>query len=291
LINLLKGVPKSHIYRIIRGGEVRVNKKRAKPGQRLVEGDNIRIPPIKLQPRVDAEPSLSSRQESQLTDNILHEDAKFILLNKPSGMAVHGGSGLSFGVIEAMRALKGEQQSLELVHRLDKETSGCLLIAKKHSFLRAMHVLLREKRITKVYWALLDGAWQGNKHQVVDVPLQRSVMCSGERMVQVSSEGKQAKTHFKLLENYRDCCLVEARPVTGRTHQIRVHAKHLGHAIIGDKKYGDPDVNKNMRQRGCKRLFLHAHSLRFRLPDQAEQYFTAELEPTLQTFLTQLEGI
>lgn len=235
----LKGVPKSLIYRIIRKGEVRVNKKRIKPDYKLQPGDIVRIPPVK----VSAEnplPSPKLNAIAQLESRIVYEDDALLILNKPSGIAVHGGSGLSFGAIEGLRALRPDARFLELVHRLDKATSGCLLIAKKRSMLRALHEQLRNKTMNKQYLALVKGSWD-KKDRSVKEPLLKD---SQNSVVKVSALGKQAETRFKIMQRYHGATLVEASPVTGRTHQIRVHCACKGHNIAGDDRYGAPEFSK-----------------------------------------------
>lgn len=294
LFKKLKGVPKPLIYKIIRGGEVRVNKKRAKPLSRVEEGDAIRVPPIRTRdPKEEVTPETRLRQQTQwawLEQHILHEEDAYLILNKPSGLAVHGGSGVSLGVVEMLQRLRPKCQTLELGHRLDKETSGCLLVAKKRSFLRLFHQLLREKKVVKEYNALLVGTWQGKKVCEINLPLLKNVAQSGERIVKVSDEGKEAKTYFELIKNFKEACWVKALPVTGRTHQIRVHALHMGHPIVGDEKYGQYEVNKTMRALGCSRLYLHAQSLKFTLPeDRGTCYFEAPLDEKMQDVIKKLE--
>jgi 23S rRNA pseudouridine955/2504/2580 synthase len=284
----LKGVPKSLIYRILRKGEVRVNKKRIKPDYKLVSGDIVRIPPVRIENRDTSPVSTKLNSVSSLEQCILHEDNHIIVLNKPSGMAVHGGSGLSFGVIEALRALRPNLTFLELVHRLDRETSGCLLIAKKRSALRHIHQQLREKNMQKKYLALVKGRWN-KRNLVVSAPLVRNVLQSGERKVFVSDEGKSAKTRFAVIEQHAHSTLVEAAPTTGRTHQIRVHCLHAGHPIAGDDKYGDKSFNESIHNMGIDRLFLHAHSLQFSHPENdVSASYTAPLEHKLNRSLRRL---
>jgi 23S rRNA pseudouridine955/2504/2580 synthase len=260
LLRYLKGVPKSLVYKIIRRGEVRVNKKRVKPEYKLQINDLLRIPPVKV-----AEPSAPSKISDDLKNKlikaIVHQDEDFIVINKPSGMAVHGGSGLSFGLIEGMR-LALELPNLELVHRLDRETSGCLLIAKKRQALVKAHQALRDKQVRKRYLAVLTDSWCGEKQKTVTVPLLKNTLQGGERIVEVSPEGKAAKTMFQLVENAENCCLVRAYPVTGRTHQIRVHAQYLGLPIMGDPKYKPRDKGKKHHIK-VSRLLLHAEQLSF----------------------------
>lgn len=264
LLRHLKGVPKTLIYRILRKGEVRVNKGRIKPDYRVQAGDEIRIPPIRRSQDEKRPPS--SRSVTTLSNRILYEDERIIVINKPTGMAVHGGSGVSHGVIEAMRHWRQDLHFLELVHRLDRETSGCLILAKKRSALRQLHELLREGQVEKRYLALLKGAWsQGT--QRIEIALRKNVLRSGERMVNVSEEGKTAISTFRPLSVGKMASLMEIHIETGRTHQIRVHAAHLGHPIAGDDKYGDKEFNQEMRELGLSRLFLHARSLAFTLAE------------------------
>ena len=256
----LKGVPKTLIYRILRKGEVRVNKGRIKPEYKLQAGDLVRVPPLRLAERDESAPLAQGLLE-RLEAAIVHEDKALILLNKPAGIAVHGGSGLSYGVIEALRQLRPEARDLELVHRLDRDTSGLLMIAKKRSMLRHLHEALRGDGVDKRYLALVRGCWPSARKQV-SAPLQKNTLRSGERMVEVDEEGREALTLFRVLRRFGDfATLVEAKPVTGRTHQIRVHARHAGHPIAGDAKYGDEEFTREIRALGGKRLFLHAYSL------------------------------
>lgn len=262
----LKGVPKTLIYRILRKGEVRVNKGRVKPEYKLQAGDIVRVPPLRLAERDEPEPLAQGLLE-RLEAAIVYEDKALIVLNKPAGIAVHGGSGLNYGVIEAFRQLRPDAKDLELVHRLDRDTSGLLMIAKKRSMLRHLHEQLRGDGVDKRYMALVRGHWATAKKQV-NAPLQKSNLRSGERMVEVDGEGKEALTLFRVLRRFGDfATLVEAKPVTGRTHQIRVHAKHAGHSIAGDSKYGDDEFTREIRELGGKRLFLHAYELHVPLPD------------------------
>ncbi|MEI6897240.1 MAG: 23S rRNA pseudouridine(955/2504/2580) synthase RluC [Psychromonas sp.] len=262
----LKGVPKSMIYRIVRKGEVRVNKKRIKPDYKLQEGDIVRIPPV----RVAAEnplPSPKLNAIAQLEARIIYEDDALLILNKPSGLAVHGGSGLDFGAIEGLRALRPQARFLELAHRLDKATSGCLLIAKKRSMLRALHEQLRHKTMNKQYLALVKGKWD-KKDRAVKEPLLKD---SQNSVVKVSIEGKASETRFKIMQRYQGATLVEASPVTGRTHQIRVHTACKGHNIAGDDRYGDKTFSAEMKKLGLNRLFLHAAHITFFHPVLAEK--------------------
>lgn len=270
LLARLKGVPKSMIYRIIRKGEVRVNKGRIKPEYKLNAGDSIRIPPVRVSEKEEIAVSPKLDKVSALASCILYEDDHLMLINKPSGTAVHGGSGLSFGVIEGLRALRPEARFLELVHRLDRDTSGVLLIAKKRSALRALHEQLRLKQMQKDYLALVRGQWQSHT-KVVQAPLLKNILQSGERVVKVSNEGKPSETRFKIEERFEFATLVKASPVTGRTHQIRVHTLHAGHPIAFDDRYGDRDFDSQLVGTKLNRLFLHASSLTFTHPSTGEQ--------------------
>ena len=289
LLTQLKGVPKSRIYRILRTGEVRVNSGRIKPTYRIKAGDAIRIPPIRVsEEAAPARPG--DRVLERVNASILFEDKGLLVVNKPSGLAVHGGSGLSYGLIEALRALRPEAPFLELGHRLDRDTSGCIVIAKKRSVLRAFHELLREGGSDKRYLALLKGCWRGGERRV-EAPLLKNVTQSGERMVKVSPEGKPALTIFRPLTVFKDATLVEAELITGRTHQVRVHAAHIGHPIAGDDKYGDETFNKRMAEVGLKRLFLHASALNFTLPESGQVVsVSAPLGDELRSVLDRLEA-
>ncbi len=265
----LKGVPKTLIYRILRKGEVRVNKGRIKPDYKLQAGDVVRVPPLRMSEPDEPAPLAQGLLE-RLEAAIVYEDKGLIVLNKPAGIAVHGGSGLSYGVIEAFRQLRPDAKELELVHRLDRDTSGLLMIAKKRSMLRHLHEALRGDGVDKRYLALVRGSWPTSKKRV-SAPLLKNTLRSGERMVEVSEEGKEALTLFRVVRRFGEfATLVEASPITGRTHQIRVHARHAGHSIAGDPKYGDEAFDREIRDLGGKRLFLHAHSLRLTLPDGTE---------------------
>jgi len=284
LITRLKGVPKTRIYRIIRKGEVRVNKGRIDNKYRLKEGDSVRIPPVRVAVRENKVELLPTLKHS-LEYGILYEDDVLIVLNKPSGFAVHGGSGISSGVIEALRMLRPDARFLELAHRLDKDTSGCLLVAKKRSTLKGLHDLFRNNEVKKTYLALLAGQWN-RKKLLVTAPLLRNTGKGGERYVKVSQAGKFAETSFRRIHKYKDLTLVEASPKTGRTHQIRVHAAWLGHPIVGDSRYGDDELNRKLKRRGYKRLFLHAKQLEFIHPVTGETMsFEASLAPELENQL------
>ncbi|MDP0587896.1 MAG: 23S rRNA pseudouridine(955/2504/2580) synthase RluC [Candidatus Endonucleobacter bathymodioli] len=286
LCRTLKGVPKTRIYRIIRKGEVRVNKKRVAPGYRLQDGDFLRIPPVRVAEETEKTYMPVSVSEL-LAKSLLYEDAGLLIINKPSGLAVHGGSGISCGIIEAFRQMRPKEKGLELVHRLDRETSGCLMIAKKRSVLRHIHGQLQNNEVKKVYHTLVVGCWPLKRH-IVNAPLRKNTLCSGERIVRVDVNGKASKTCYRVLERFSGVTLVEASPLTGRTHQIRVHCLEAGHAIIGDAKYGNDKDNQRYRQQGVKRLFLHAASLTLTLPTGVVVTVEAPLPNDLGGFLQKM---
>lgn len=269
LLTKFKGVPKGMIYRIVRKGEVRVNKGRIKPEYKLAEGDVVRVPPLCVSERDTVLISAKLDKVAALAGCILFEDDYLLALNKPSGIAVHGGSGLSFGVIEGLRALRPDARFLELVHRLDRDTSGVLLVAKRRSALRSLHEQLRLKSMQKDYMALVRGQWPLHC-KIIKAPLLKNIMQSGERIVKVNEEGKHAETHFKVEERFEHATLIKASPITGRTHQIRVHTLHVGHPIAFDDRYGDCKFDKSLTVTGLNRLFLHAAALRFEHPVSGE---------------------
>jgi len=288
LLSILKRVPRTHIYRILRKGEVRVNKGRIKPDYKIKAGDVVRVPPVRIASAKEI-PAASKQLLTLLEASVLYEDKALLIVNKPSGIAVHGGSGISLGLIEALRQMRPQEKFLELVHRLDRETSGCIMIAKKRSMLRYLHDLLRDgHQIQKFYHALVAGKWPERRTQV-NAPLRKNELEGGERIVRVDQTGKESLTHFKVLKHYKDCSLVEAKPFTGRTHQIRVHAQHVGHGLIGDDKYGNDDLSKLMKAKGVNRLFLHAAALEFRLPETHKLLrVEAPLDKRLQDALQQI---
>lgn len=291
LLRTLKGVPKSYIYRIVRKGEVRINKSRARPDYRLQAGDVVRVPPVRTATRTGTPPNPTLA--TALKGRILYEDDDLLVVDKPSGMAVHGGSGIVLGVIEALRALRPEARFLELVHRLDRDTSGCLIVAKKRSVLRTLHALLRTPGagIEKHYLALLKGPWRGGARKV-NAPLQKHVLRSGERMVEVTETGKPSVSVFTPKAMYAGAVLVDIRLVTGRTHQARVHAASLGTPIAGDEKYGDREFNRSLRKLGLKRLFLHAASVSFPHPrDGRKLTVEAPLPPELVELSEHLQQV
>ncbi len=259
LMARLRNLPRSRLYRILRKGEVRVNKARVKQSYRLIEGDVVRIPPVKISPK-PVLPGVSRQFERLLSDSILFEDDQLLVINKPAGLAVHGGSGLSLGLIEALRQIRSECKFLELVHRLDRDTSGCLVVAKKRSTLLACHAALRDKQAQKTYMALTTGRWPTGL-DVINAPLRKNVLQSGERIVVAAADGKPSETRFQVVQAFADFSLVKAMPITGRTHQIRVHAKVAGHPLCGDPKYGRQETNQVLAGRGYKGLFLHATAI------------------------------
>jgi 23S rRNA pseudouridine955/2504/2580 synthase len=288
LVRELKGVPRTRLYRALRKGEIRVNKGRVRADYRLVAGDQVRIPPLR-QPLPTEPPTVPRYWSEQLRQRVVHEDGDLLVIDKPSGLAVHGGSGLSFGLIECLRQMYPESRYLELVHRLDRDTSGLILIARRPAVLRELHRQLREDKVDKRYLALVAGSWPRNR-RVVDAPLEKNVLQSGERIVRVSREGKRAITEFAVVERLQGATLVEAKPVTGRTHQIRVHARHTGFPLCGDQKYSDDRTENLSRQVGLKRLFLHAHRLDFALPGTGRLALQADLDRELENILDKLRN-
>ena len=285
LIRICKGVPRSHIYRILRTGEVRVNSRRVDATYRLAAGDQLRIPPIRVAER-SSTPSVA--QAARIDIPVLHEDSALIVVDKPSGVAVHGGSGVSLGVIEALRLQRPAEQSLELVHRLDRETSGLLLIAKSRTALRRLHQALRDGQFDKRYLALAHGRWKGGE-RTVGHALRKYVSANGERRVSVDPQGQEARTVFSLVEARAGWSLMSARLLTGRTHQIRVHLAHLGMPIAGDDKYGDFALNRELARQGLKRMFLHAAELSFPHPLTGDTVqFQAPLPEVLRSFFNSL---
>ncbi len=289
LLRELRGVPKSRIYNLLRRGEVRVNKGRVKAEYRLQSGDVVRIPPVRTasleQPLLSSVPQALAQR---LTQAIAFEDDGLLVIDKPAGLAVHGGSGVSLGLIEALRLLRPDAKFMELVHRLDRDTSGLIMVAKKRSALLALHTQLRGDGIDKCYLALAAGQWPSQRRRI-EAPLEKNTLRSGERVVRVTVEGKQALTEFKVVERFKSATLMEARPITGRTHQIRVHAQYASHPLACDDKYGDREADLRFREQGLKRLFLHAYQLT--LPWQGESLrLTAQLAPELSQFLTLLRN-
>ncbi|ARP75748.1 MULTISPECIES: RluA family pseudouridine synthase [Bordetella] len=283
LLRLCKGVPKSHIYKAIRGGEVRVNKGRISAEYRLVEGDVVRVPPLRLPDPGAARPVPGAEFP------VVHEDDALLVIDKPAGVAVHGGSGVSFGVIEQLRAARPQARFLELVHRLDRETSGLLMVAKKRSALLALHAMLREGKGDKHYLALVEGDWV-NDRQHIRLPLTKWTTQSGERRVRVDQAGQAAHTIVTLRKRFGGYSLVDAELRTGRTHQIRVHLASSGFPIVGDDKYGTDETRAAFARRGFGRMFLHAHQLTLPHPLTGETLrLTADLPPACLKLLKQLE--
>jgi 23S rRNA pseudouridine955/2504/2580 synthase len=282
----LPGVPRSRLYRILRRGEVRVNSGRVSAEYRLQSGDEVRIPPARVREGVAAAPAAAAR----MADAIIYEDKQLLVINKPSGLAVHGGSGVSHGVIELLRELRPDLRDLSLAHRLDRETSGSLVLAKRRSALRLLHEHFREGRVDKNYLALVCGDWQSGDY-LIDAPLLVKHRQGGERHVIVDAEGKQAQTQIRLSRTFGKYSLLQCQPRTGRTHQIRVHAKHAGHPLAGDERYGDAEANRKLKKLGLRRMFLHAQSISF--PDKSgnDLHFTAPLPPNLAQFLDKLPGL
>jgi 23S rRNA pseudouridine955/2504/2580 synthase len=284
LMTILKGVPKSMIYRLLRTGQVRVNGKRAKPDTRLSLGDMLRIPPVRVAERT-AEQAASQGAIAAAADAVIFEDKHFLVIDKPTGMASHGGSGVSHGAIELLRQARPKEH-LELVHRLDRDTSGVLVFAKTRAGLTGLQAAIRANEVTKQYLCLMVGHPRKARFDV-NAPLQKSILQGGERMVRVSEGGKPSLTFFREVEQFPGSRLMQATLGTGRTHQIRVHAAHIGHPLAGDTKYGDKEANKRFRERGLNRLFLHASNMSFEL-DGRSYGFSAPLPEELKNFLDTL---
>ncbi|MCW4151686.1 RluA family pseudouridine synthase [Halomonas sp. 18H] len=286
LMTRLKGAPRSLVYRIVRKGEVRVNKKRVKADSRLCVGDVVRIPPLKLAPR-EAVREVSDNLRNLLAGSVLLEGRDWMVINKPSGLAVHGGSGVKIGLIEALRQVREDLDFLELVHRLDRDTSGCLLLAKSREALLTLNTSLKQHQMSKQYLALVAGRWPVRR-DFVSARLDRFDAGNGERRVRVDANGKVARTRFAVREAFAGATLMEAEPVTGRTHQIRVHAAHAAHPLLGDDKYGSRQGQHLARQWGLSRLFLHASSLTFAEPTSGKPVkIRAPLDDTLEAVLHQ----
>ncbi len=277
LLGQLKGVPRSHVYQLIRSGQVRVNSGRVRAGYRLKLGDRVRVPPVSR--RAAARPKIPERGLQWLEDRILAEDSRLLVLDKPPGMAVHAGTGIDFGCIEALRSLRPGLRTLDLVHRLDRGTSGCLLVAKRRSALRRLHRLLRDGGMNKRYLTLLRGSWQHGRVDV-DAPLLTQRQRNGESFVSVSESGKLARSQFRVIESYGALAtLMEVSIATGRTHQIRVHADYMGHPVAGDERYGDLEFNAKLLKLGLRRIFLHAHAVDFFWPDSDEEFMISSPLP------------
>lgn len=284
LCGRLKGVPKSHVYKIIRSGEVRINKGRAKASTRINEDDIVRIPPVR-QKSASETAVIPDNALDRLRKSVLFEDEAIIVINKASGLAVHGGSGISLGLIEVARQVWPKESKLELVHRLDRETSGCLILARNRKALLSMQKQLQNHQITKEYTALAVGKWPSHI-RTIDAPLKRNELKSGDRIVRVAEDGKSAETNFRIIQHYKLGSLLRIGLITGRTHQIRVHTQLTGHPLAGDDKYGNFDANKELRKLGLKRLFLHSSYLKFRHPISNEWIeVEAPLSPELEKVL------
>ncbi|MFP4682734.1 MAG: RluA family pseudouridine synthase [Ectothiorhodospira sp.] len=291
LLRHLKGVPRSRVYRLLRKGEVRVNKRRSKPDYRLAQGDQVRLPPVaRGEPRSLEGQPLPEGLAQTLAGAVLLEDEDLLVLNKPAGLPVHGGSGVAVGVIEALRRLRPDAPFLELAHRLDRETSGCLVLARNRPALQTFHDCLRQGEVDKTYLALVGGQWQGGARRVNE-GLARDVRRGEMRLVRVDEQGREADSLFTPLAHYDGGTWMEVKIGTGRTHQIRVHAAHEGHPVAGDRHYGDFAFNRRMRRLGLRRLFLHARSLSFTLPSSGRTYdVDAPLDPDLARVLERLGG-
>lgn len=290
LLGQFRGVPRSFVYRILRRGEVRVGGRRIRPDYRLQAGDELRLPPVKIDQAPAFEPSKNLDLVSRLCQAVIYETAEMLVVNKPAGIAVHGGSGVDYGVIEALRSGRDDLRYLELVHRLDRDTSGCLMIAKKRSALRCLHEQLRLKTVRKHYQALVHGVWPRSLASV-DQPLLKNVLKSGERMVRVDAAGKPSSTGFQVLESFDGFTLVRASPRTGRTHQIRVHAAFSGHPIVLDGKYGRRDLDEKFADLLPDRMFLHAFSIEFSDPAGGKTVTVeAPLDERLQASLDRLRN-
>jgi 23S rRNA pseudouridine955/2504/2580 synthase len=292
LARLLPGVPHTRLFRLLRRGEVRVNGKRVSGETRITAGDVLRVPPVRLEPppaiAPEAAPRVSNALIGKLNAAVLYEDERLLVIDKPAGVAVHGGSGVSAGVIEALRAARPEEP-LELVHRLDRDTSGCLMIARRRSTLRSMHAMLREDAFDKRYLVLVRGKWELGK-KLIDAPLRTDLRVGGERTVKVAPDGKASATEFRVVQFFGQLAtLLEAKLLSGRTHQIRVHAAYAGHVVAGDEKYGDEEFNEQLRAFGLRRLFLHAHSVGFEDPERhVAMSISAPLPDALRSVLDAL---
>ena len=291
LIKILKGVPKSHIYKLLRTGQIRVNKKRVKTEYKLCKGDELRIPPVDYKEKTTPKNlKIDNRTKKSITKNILYEDDDLFVINKPSGLAVHGGSGLSFGVIELLREIYPNEKFLELIHRLDKETSGVLLVAKKRAALVEIQKQIREKRIHKKYQVCVYGLWK-DKQKTVDLMLLKTSNQDGQKVIVVDKKkeeqnSKASKSVFFLKKQFRNFSLLDVKLITGRTHQIRVHLAHLGFPVLGDQRYGNFKINKELEKVGFKRMFLHACEYGFIHPRSKEKLFiSAPLPEELISFI------
>ena len=288
LLKILKGVPKSHIYKLLRSGQVRVNKKRIKTDFKLTLNDSVRIPPVSFKDNIQI--NKNYRNQNQLDINIIYEDEALLVINKSSGMAVHGGSGVSFGVIELIRSRRPDAKFLELIHRIDKDTSGILLIAKKRTALVDIHKQIREKKVHKKYVVAVNGEWK-EKQKILELKLFKTMEKDGQkvRVIKSTKENilvKNSKSVFFLKKNFGNFSLLDVKLITGRTHQIRVQLSHIGFPILGDKKYGDFNLNKNLKKTGLKSMFLHASEFAFIHPITKKKIiFKAKLPNYLESFI------
>jgi 23S rRNA pseudouridine955/2504/2580 synthase len=287
LLRVLKGVPRSHVYRLLRRGEVRINGRRAKAERRLAQGDVVRLPPVRMAAE-EGPKQVPATLRAAVRAAIVYEDERILALDKPAGLAAHGGSGLAFGAIETLRADRPGAE-LELVHRLDRDTSGVLVVAKDRGSLRILHALLRDGKMSKRYLALVGGRWTLGRKRI-DAPLKTNLKQGGERVVKVHVEGKDAASTFKPLRPFgARATLVEVEIHTGRTHQIRVHAAYAGHPVAGDEKYGDREFNARMKAAGLRRMFLHAQEMSFTWPDTGSKCrIVAALPADLNAVLEEL---
>ena len=286
LLRCFKGVPRSHVYRILRKGEVRINKKRVKPTYKLVAGDELRLPPMRFSQKGPRRPP--DEVVERVAARIVYDDARIMVVNKPAGLPVHAGTGFDYGVIDALQQIEKQEDSVFLVHRLDRETSGCLLIARDRAAMKYCHQALREGQVRKFYAALLMGRW-GQGKQSIELPLARNKMQGGERLAQVDESGKAAHSIFIPVREFVQASLMKVELLTGRTHQIRAHAAAIGHPLAGDRQYGDRDFNNEMKSLGLKRMFLHAQSLSFPHPDDGQMLaIEPPLDDDLQAVLDKL---
>ena len=286
LFRQLKGVPKSRVYRALKKGEVRINKGRVKPDYRLQAGDMLRIPPVRVDEK--KKPFVGDSLQMRLEKAIIFENDDLLIVNKPSGLAVHGGSGINIGLIEALRQMRPNCKRLELAHRLDRDTSGCTVVVKNSKTLRYIHQQLRERSMDKTYVCLVRGRWPRRK-TLVDIGLEKNTLQSGERMVKTTPEGKPSKTRFAIMETFTGATLIQAKPITGRTHQIRVHAQYAGFPLLGDEKYCSREDNEWAKGYGLQRLFLHAAEISFKLNQEAKPLvFKAPLPEALDVVVKQL---
>jgi 23S rRNA pseudouridine955/2504/2580 synthase len=293
LSRFLPGVPHTRLFRLMRKGEVRLNGKRVGGEARVADGDVLRVPPVRIEATVAEDAPPAARRVpagllKQVTSAVIHENDRLLVLNKPAGVAVHGGSGLNFGVIEVLRAARPEE-TLELVHRLDRDTSGCLMVSRRRSMLRSLHAMLREDAFDKRYLVLVRGKWELGK-KLIEAPLRTDLRVGGERTVKVDASGKSAASEFSVVQFFGQLAtLLEVRLLTGRTHQIRVHAAYAGHPVAGDEKYGDDAFNEQLRAFGLKRMFLHAHSISFNDPEKHVLVsVSAPLPPALSSVLDEI---